>query len=101
MGESIPKWSRNTTLSGALFSVELDVLSYDWISGKARSELPWIGTINLFFNDITSGRNTVANVPGDSLWCLGILIAVLVSIPLGMDIYSYYKEKKSKKKQKF
>jgi signal peptidase len=65
-----------------------------WISGKARAELPWIGTINLFFNDITSGKNTVGNVPGDSLLCLAILIIFLISIPVSMDIYSYYKDKK-------
>ena len=68
----------------------------EWISGKARGELPWIGTINLFFNDLTGGKNTVGNVPEDSLICLFVLIGVLVSIPISMDIYSYYKEKESK-----
>ncbi len=26
----------------------------EWISGKASGELPWIGTINLLFNDLTT-----------------------------------------------
>ena len=73
----------------------------EWISGKARSELPWIGTINLFFNDLTNGKfgggssepPTVNNVPGDSLVCLFILIAILISIPIGLDFYDYYREK--------
>lgn len=74
----------------------------EWISGKARSELPWIGTINLFFNDLTNGRftgdgdgkfPTVNNVPGDSLVCLFILIAILISIPISLDLYDYYREK--------
>ena len=69
----------------------------EWISGKASGELPWIGTINLFFNDIISGKNTLGNVPGDCLQCLVILIVVLVSIPVGLDIVSYYKGKKKKK----
>jgi len=73
----------------------------EWISGKARSELPWIGTINLFFNDLTNGRfaddspkpPTVNNVPEDCLVCLFILIAVLISIPIGLDLYDYYRGK--------
>ena len=76
-------------------------IKLEWISGKARSELPWIGTINLFFNDLTNGRfgegsaepATVNNVPGDSLVCLFILIAILISIPIGLDFYDYYREK--------
>jgi len=71
----------------------------EWISGKASGELPWIGTINLFFNDITGGKNTVGNVPGDSITCLILLIVFLVSIPVSLDIYDHYKTKK-KEKQK-
>jgi len=66
----------------------------EWVSGKARGELPWIGSLNLLFNDITSGKSTLGNVPQDSIICLIILIAVLVSIPLSLDLISYYKEKK-------
>ncbi|MDH7516838.1 MAG: S26 family signal peptidase [Candidatus Thermoplasmatota archaeon] len=73
----------------------------EWISGKARSELPWIGTINLFFNDLVSGafwdnnkEVTVANVQSDSIACLIILLAVLISIPIILDFYDYYKTKK-------
>ena len=72
----------------------------DWISGKARGEIPWIGTINLFFNDLVSGKgSTVKNVPGDSLICLVLLIMFLVSIPITLDVYSYFKEKEKKKKE--
>ena len=76
-------------------------IELDWISGKARSELPWIGTINLFFNDLmsgsfwdNSGNITVYNVPSDSVICLIILIAVLISIPIFLDLYDYYRLKK-------
>ena len=75
----------------------------EWISGKARSELPWIGTINLFFKDLKSGafwddsiEVTTDNVPGDSMICLIILIAVLISIPITLDVIDYYKETKNK-----
>lgn len=69
-------------------------IKLEWISGKARGELPWIGTLNLLFNDITSGKGTLANVPQDCITCLIILIVVLVSIPIVLDIVSYLKERK-------
>jgi signal peptidase I len=65
-----------------------------WISGKARSEIPWVGTINLFFNDILHGGNTVHNVHQDSIICLVIVIALLVSIPIILDVKDYLKKKK-------
>ena len=70
----------------------------DWITGKARFELPWIGTINLLFNDIISGsfwnKNeiTVYNVPSDSIICLIILILIIISIPIILDIYEFRKK---------
>ncbi len=72
----------------------MEPIKIEWISGKARSELPWIGTINLFFNDLTGGGNTVGNVPEDCIICLILLIAILVSIPISLDIYDYYKNQK-------
>lgn len=68
----------------------------NWISGKARCEIPWIGAINLLFNDIFSGKNTIQNVPKDSKDCLTVLLEVLVLIPVGLDLQTYYKEKKKK-----
>jgi signal peptidase len=67
----------------------------EWISGKARLEIPWLGTINLFFEDVLHGKNTVGNVHQDSLICLGIVIAVLVSIPIILDVYEYLKKRKN------
>jgi len=71
-----------------------DLIKPEWISGKARGELPWIGTLNLIFNDIIGGKSTLQNVPGDSITCLIILIVVLVSIPISLDVYGYFKEKR-------
>lgn len=81
-------------------------IKFDWVTGKARGELPWVGTVNLLFNDIISGSffndreaPTVFNVPQDSTTCLIILVIVLISIPITMDIYDYFKEKKNKDKK--
>ncbi len=76
----------------------------EWISGKGRSEIPWVGTINLFFEDVTNGhlsdsQSTVKNVHQDSLICLAILIAILVSIPISLDLYDYFKHKEKRKQQ--
>ncbi|RLF33824.1 MAG: S26 family signal peptidase [Thermoplasmata archaeon] len=65
-----------------------------WISGKARFEIPWIGTINLFFDDLIHGSNNVGNVPSDCLICLGIVIATMISIPVVLDLYDYLKQNK-------
>lgn len=74
-----------------------DLIKIEWISGKARGELPWIGTLNLIFNDIIGGKSTVQNVPSDCIICLIILIIILVSIPVSLDVYSYIKQKKQQK----
>jgi len=70
----------------------------EWVTGKARGEIPWIGTINLFFDDLVSGRimssnAVVYNVPSDCITCLMIVIAVLISIPVSLDVYDWYKPK--------
>ena len=71
-------------------------LELGWISGKARLEIPWLGTINLFFEDLMNGKNTVSNVHEDSLICLGIVIVILVSIPIILDVKDYLREKKNR-----
>ena len=95
-----PDTNQNCDQIGGITSQPVKV---EWISGKASGELPWIGTINLFFNDLTSGKNTVGNVyrdARDSIDCLVILIEALILIPVGLDINSYYKERKKKSNQK-
>jgi signal peptidase I len=69
-------------------------IKINWISGKARSEIPWVGTINLFFNDILHGGNTTNNVHQDSWICLVIVIAILISIPILLDVKEYLQKKK-------
>lgn len=84
-----------------------DPIKVAWITGKARGELPWIGTINLLFNDAVSGSfwdgtgPTVYNVPADCMICLVLLVIALISIPVSMDVYDYYRDKKQKKHQPY
>ena len=69
-------------------------IKIEWITGKAREEIPWFGTINLFFSDIMNGSNNVGNVHEDCIISLGIVIAILVSIPIFFDVKDYIKQKK-------
>lgn len=74
-------------------------IKVEWITGKARGELPWIGTINLFFNDLFAGtlfstKGTLRHVPQDSLDCLFVFLELLVLIPVSLDLLSYYNSKK-------
>lgn len=72
----------------------IEPIKVEWISGKAVGELPWIGTLSLLYNDIKDGESTFQNIPQDSLECFVLLIIILISIPVTLDIYGYYKEKK-------
>jgi len=54
---------------------------------------------DLFFDDLLSDKlfsdeSTVGNVHEDSLICLGILIAILISIPIILDVKDYFMGKK-------
>lgn len=75
-------------------------IKLSWVTGKARGELPWVGTVNLLFNDIINGafwnqrvKPTVYNVPQDCMICLVLLISILISIPVSMDMYEWYRRK--------
>lgn len=102
-GALTPEWSHsgfltkgdNNKIIDQAGGISNNPIKIEWISGKARLEIPWLGTINLFFEDLFSGKNTVGNVHEDSLVCLGILITVLISIPIILDVKDYIMEKKN------
>ena len=97
-----PRWEHSGFLTKGDHNEVIDQISdicpqpvqVDWITGKARGEIPWFGTINLFFEDVLHGRNTIKNVHTDSLQCLGIVIGLLIAIPICLDLYDYLKKKK-------
>ena len=102
--EYYPDWSHsgyltkgdNYNVMDQAGGIAKEPVKVKWTSGKARLEIPWIGTINLYFEDLLNpGQpSTVANVHTDCLVCLVIVIAILVSIPIAMDLYDYVKQKK-------
>ena len=101
---SSPPWTHSGYLTKGDNNMVIDQLSeicpqpvkLEWISGKARLEIPWLGTINLLFEDLMHGKNTVSNVHEDSLICLVILIVFLISIPVFFDVKDYLRGRKEK-----
>ena len=80
-------------------NISHQLVKVEWITGKARGELPWIGTINLFFNDLFAGtlfsnQGTLRHVPQDSLDCLFVFLEFLILIPVSLDLLNYYKSKR-------
>ncbi|MBI5000227.1 MAG: S26 family signal peptidase [Euryarchaeota archaeon] len=75
-----------------------DLVSMDWIVGKAVGELPWFGLIKLV---VTGGLDYPP--PSNSWTNLTITIVILIAIPISLDyIYPYgkkwYKARKAAKK---
>lgn len=101
-----PDWSHSGYLTKGDNNAVIDQISsicpepvkVEWVTGKARSEIPWLGTINLLFEDLLHGKITRNNVHEDSWIMLGIIIALLVSIPVGFDVYDYFKDKKQRQR---
>ena len=66
----------------------------EWVIGKAEGELPWFGSLKLLFEHMRNPIHHPLEVPQDSWICLSISIAILVIIPLSLDIRDYLREKR-------
>ncbi|MCA1819099.1 MAG: S26 family signal peptidase [Thermoplasmatota archaeon] len=53
----------------------------EWVLGKARGEVPWIGLVNLLWGDITGGTSHYGEAGNDSKVMFFVTVAVLVSAP--------------------
>ncbi|HET6398406.1 MAG TPA: S26 family signal peptidase [Candidatus Thermoplasmatota archaeon] len=58
-----------------------------WILGKARGEVPWIGLVNLKFNDMLAkpATNNYANAPSDVKAMMWATILLVVGGPIVLD----------------
>ena len=52
-----------------------------WVLGKARGEVPWIGLVNLLWGDITGHTPNYENAGGDSKVMFFVTVAVLIATP--------------------
>lgn len=67
-------------------SFSFDPVRLDYILGKARGELPWIGLVKLFVDDVTGHTSNFDNAGGDSKVMLLVTVIVLIGAPWIIDI---------------
>lgn len=60
----------------------------DWILGKARGEVPWIGMLKLWTFDLFDGRpgGNYQSAPGDLKVAMWVTIAVLLGAPYAVEM---------------
>lgn len=57
----------------------------EWLLGKARGELPWIGLLKLFVFDFTAGTNNYENAPGDLKGFMWFTVGLIVVGPYAFE----------------
>jgi signal peptidase len=66
----------------------------EWVLGKARGEIPWLGLFKLLVSDLAGGQtNNYGNASGDTKLLLWLTLGALVGGP-----YAYEKVKQRRKK---
>jgi signal peptidase len=55
-----------------------------WLLGKARGELPWVGLVKLFFDDLRGPTTNFSAAGGDSKVMLFVSIGAIVALPYGV-----------------
>ena len=57
----------------------------EWVLGKARGEVPWLGLVKLAANDMITGTRNFANAGSDSKVMLFVTLAVLLGGPVAFE----------------
>ncbi|HIH01002.1 TPA: S26 family signal peptidase [Thermoplasmata archaeon] len=84
----ITKGDHNTYIDQAYRSTATPV-DIDWVVGKARGEIPWFGLLKLWFTD-----SLKSEAPENSVHNLWISIAVIVIVPIVIDVVLTYRIRK-------
>ncbi len=71
-----------------------DPARLDYVLGKARGELPWIGLVKLFVDDVTAHSNNFGNAGSDSKVMLLVTVVVLIGAPWSLDVYMRRRHRK-------
>ena len=82
----ITKGDNNPTIDQPYRSRNIEL---GWIVGKARGEIPWFGLLKLWSTDTLR-----SNAPENSVRNLWICLAVIVIVPILVDIGLTYREKR-------
>jgi signal peptidase len=73
----------------SMHGVGTRLVETDWVVGKARGEIPWFGLLKLWFTDSLGSE-----APDNSIRNLWISIAVIVLLPVTVDVVLTYREKR-------
>jgi signal peptidase len=84
----ITKGDHNTNIDQAYRATAIPV-DIDWVVGKARGEIPWFGLLKLWFTD-----SLKSEAPENSVHNLWISIAVIVIVPIVIDVVLTYRVRK-------
>lgn len=76
-----------------------DPVRVDYILGKARGELPWIGLVKLWVDDLTGNSSNFSNASSDSKVMLLVTVVVLIGAPWGLDLYMRRRHRKKQESQ--
>ncbi len=67
----------------------------EWLLGKARGEVPWVGLLKLFVFDFISGTDNYGNAPGDLKAFMWFSVAAVIVVPWGAEKgWDYYRARK-------
>jgi len=69
--------------------VGMRLVETDWVVGKARGEIPWFGLLKLWFTDSLGSE-----APANSVRNLWISVALIVILPVVVDVAVTYNEKR-------
>jgi signal peptidase len=58
----------------------------DWVLGKARGEIPWVGLIRLWAGDLVSGSRDFHNAAGDTKFCMVLTVGALIGGPYLVEV---------------
>lgn len=77
LGDNNPGIDQGSSILGGDWSL----VQPEWILGKARGELPWLGLLKLFVTDAVGPTNNYAQAPGDTKFLMWFTLAVLIGGP--------------------
>ncbi len=84
----ITRGDHNTGVDQSYRSTYVPV-DIDWVVGKARGEIPWFGLLKLWVTDSLGSE-----APENSVRSLWVSIAVIVVVPIAIDVVLTYKIRK-------
>lgn len=85
----VTKGDGNQAVDQLMFTDSKEPVPFEWVHGVATGEIPWFGIIKLFLTGTLP-----FDTPGNSIMFLWMSIAVIAAVPIGGEVYNWWKGKK-------